>query len=687
MTKILLPPKNTVWGVIVNPNSSNTYRHCLSFDNEAGKDLFINTQLFNGGDYKQLMQQQPNIAFVRNSATNGEFKVNIEDYPNETFTSLLNKDFVILWEDGVYSFYTVVGERDGTSGNIIFTCELDIFFTYDITKMFNNQKTRIETAHIDRFALDDKKNVLPILNNYTSPIYSKEEFDDIAPEDYHPSSKNITCKLDYSEHMINVAEREQINEIFNNGNWSILYHNTKEQKLTPIKTKSGTLPYSVSIGLVYESIESFHTEINFYLTDDARDPDDVRNNTTRIVIQHNPEIIEDGNTIHNGYTTTGVNPFANYKDQFRDDYTLRMGNFGELNVYINRSLLIANDSKGINLVKLTNDRYVINTLTSPSSLSKDKYKYTYMDDIEIFPNFNFINFPYTKHDNYKQELKSYFYPYRKFKFSFGSKNYFDIKPQYLKDTIEVSYNYAFMSETHYTYATFRNYQLLYDYNNNGVIDLTENKHFIDINNYSLPTDINAWNEFNIRNKSQQTTAFATKGIGVGLGLIGAAKSAVSGNTSGITAGISASAGSAFSIANQIAMRSDIKNTPNKLVPSSSSLVIDSNTKNMNPSTTEYLIHPNDLTSIRQHFYKYGYAFHNRLYNINDLLKTRFWFNYIKAPETFENIHLQVSSEIKQIINDTIADGITIWHWRDGQVFQGIKNYDYINTEWSVWKAA
>lgn len=54
------------------------------------------------------------------------------------------------------------------------------------------------------------------------------------------------------------------------------------------------------------------------------------------------------------------------------------------------------------------------------------------------------------------------------------------------------------------------------------------------------------------------------------------------------------------------------------------------------------------------------------------------FQYFEIKQTFENIDLPLSAEIKQQINDIFEQGITFWFFREDLVFEGIKNYEQEN---------
>jgi hypothetical protein len=166
MTKILLTNKNSEWGIIVNPVANNTYRHILDFDSEDTKDRFINTQLFPNipnFDYKVEIEKTKPISRIVIDSVKAIFRVDIDDYPNETIHSLLNKDFAIVKDSGVFYYYSLSGKTKNTK-IVEYEAELDIFFQYDIKTIFNNTKAEVESAHYDRYRKEADGKIVADIN-------------------------------------------------------------------------------------------------------------------------------------------------------------------------------------------------------------------------------------------------------------------------------------------------------------------------------------------------------------------------------------------------------------------------------------------------------------------------------------------------------------------------------------------
>jgi hypothetical protein len=114
-----------------------------------------------------------------------------------------------------------------------------------------------------------------------------------------------------------------------------------------------------------------------------------------------------------------------------------------------------------------------------------------------------------------------------------------------------------------------------------------------------------------------------------------------------------------SIASRQAHIKDLKNVPNNFTFSQSNYLY-----NQLLTGSSFKILDLRLPEIIQEqlaieFYKYGVNYEYRLYNINDLINTRYYFNYVKIPECYENISKALSVDIKLTINDSLKNGITI----------------------------
>lgn len=685
MTKVLLSNINSVWGVIVNPQSSNTYRHILSFKDEDTKKQFISNELFNGENFEDKIKNQHEIGFVHLTASTAEFSVSPKDYQNETIDSLLNKDFAIVLEEGEYKYYTLQGVRKGQT--IYYTAELDIFFTYDITTMFNDKQTRIKRAMSDRYKHDQNGKIVPVtletdINpDYDNPIFSPENFDDKVNNAIVPVESPKPLKID----LTNKVKDE---------NDTVITDNTLLDKISNyLNTSQFTI---VNIGKQFSRIGSHKLPYGIFVAPSSNAPVDSNFKVDYEFVTPNgrPEkwssfqqsFLEDPNIVPNTYTVSWKNILTDYISQTDGStkyveltynsntdkikmiiHTTDLNQSNERNLLFNKGWIVRADG----ILHLTS---VNSFIEEENIISNNQLKLQH-----IFNNSTILLNPIAKRKN---DLKLSFSPYSEIQLKTSGQYNFKFEPQYIKTKeLKVKTKFGFQSEINSHTITFEDYKNIFTANYNS-----ENNIFMEHTNYSLPTDINAWAQYINNNKSSQNAGWVNTGVKAGLGILGVLASPFTGGASlGITAlaGVSLATQAGTEINSKLAQIEDKKREPDQIVKSASTFFIDDIEKGFFPKTTQYELSPIIKSEINDYFHMYGYNFNNRIFNINDYIKNRYRFNYIEANETFENIKLQASAEIKQLINDSLADGVTIWHVRDLNTFKGIKAYDYENFEISL----
>ena len=95
-------------------------------------------------------------------------------------------------------------------------------------------------------------------------------------------------------------------------------------------------------------------------------------------------------------------------------------------------------------------------------------------------------------------------------------------------------------------------------------------------------------------------------------------------------------------------------------------------------------------TVANYFMKNGYSYQTlQDYNAKNLQKSRYWYNYVQLSGCFENIILQVTNEVKEIIEASFKQGITFFHVRkkkDGSLaYTSIKDYSLNNLEMSLYE--
>ena len=724
MSKILLSNINSLWGVIINPNASNIYRHILSFDSPELKTSFISKYLFNDENYKDLLALQPEISLTQKTSLNAEFKVSITDYPNETFDSLLNKDFAIVLENGIEKFYTLVGERVGQI--VKYTAELDIFFTYDVkNEIFNDKEFNVSRAMYDRFYVNSlrKWDYKIYEKYYDNPLFSAENFDGDIEKNLEPVSskgENLTHDFEpyisssilsdirpYTRGVNKAVQRTRWNLIFrkagtdiNESFWdyndyggdsesSFFLKNHPESKFPYIAT---VIPNSAT-WYDDDTRTTYHVRYWGQIIDPRYPGDDL----------HPMDVldIKNPNTMKNTYTILPFDPFnEDIKNVKIDIYEKTINDDGS--VYIGVKFIFLESNNG-DLGSGLLGRWRTYKTPPPIAIERNAYNiavtnskqtdYYFKTSMSPLPNKDFINsLTINSPLNLENEIKTLGNPYRKFTILSPSKNQYDLNPfLFLKNTpIEYKRSFLYIPELWGYYMQFKNYNKILTSNEPDDMTTQLNWHFEDYANYSLPTETDKYEEFLIRNKSQINNNLLSKKTNLGLGVltsaVGIAGTVLTGGVTAIASagaiigGITNAVKASNSIKQDLAMLADLKRTPNTIEGIGSTGIADFAIKNINPSILEFRLPLQMRNRIQTFFYQHGYNWNNRLENWNNIFNKRYYFEYFELNGIFENIKLQAAADVKQLINDTFEKGITIWHVRDLTTFKGIKNYKYENLE-------
>lgn len=770
--KLLLAQRNTLWGVIVNPRSSNQYRHVLSFDSPQLKDEWLNKEIFNNQNHKDLLKSSPHRDITYIDGLRIEFRVEPTEYPNETFYSLMNKDFVVMEDTSVnpseYRYYAITSAK--RKGNTVqYEAELDIFFTYDIKDMFNDTDVQVSRGMVDRYfqGTDDKgvHALYPIHlqggQDFRSPFYASDDYEESLAKSTLPASTPKPALFDYTpfleeilvdnekilgdnaphtllkneDSQLNDEIKEYANEILNSINWEIVHYKIDGGGIeSHIRCNSR----NVNNNLQNLGIKPNHINLErpisarVSIDDGNRTPIyDQRNNIGDLYFAQgflNKEL-QDPKLIKNTRHISSIPPYAGFisDKNFKVQIVVRLTpdpTQGKLN-YIDINLLFGvervNDSGGnptgdYNLfdadsreitlytkpysggTSFNNVGFVVREIQTENDAKTRRYgskkhtKHKIAVDLEIFKPIHSLSINTKVVNTHPNEPKLDFYPFRYFSLKNFSPNSMVIAPQNIigfenKLTFKVGFGYLVDSWTQW--AVIDNYKK--QWLPNDQIANNENQFFSDTTSYSLYTETNAWEEYSIRNKSQMQTSITSAKVNAGMGIAGAgiagATSALTGNPLGVIGAIFGGASIASKSMMEInkikALKQDLHNTPNSIVNSGTTLPMDLNMKVNQLNITEYRLDPLLDLMVREHIYKYGYNFKGKLEKASKVLNNRYYFNYIEIQDCYENVKIQLSAEAKQLINDTLNTGLTVWNVRDLATFKGIKNYDYENVEMSL----
>lgn len=717
--KIIVGNQNTKWGVIIKPSSSNIYRHILSFDTQALKDEFINDYIFPNKDYKKLLNDSIDRADAYDDSMHISFRVDRKsEYPNETIESMLNKDICATMDvDGNIKFWAITGAKHKGSEVIEYTAEVDIFFTYDIKKMFGGQ-TMIKQAMIDRYKISPHdQNVLQYsfynpspedgrynVVDYTSQLFNNEEFDNIKPDALVQKEKTQLIGYDFKSHIIsNVPDetKERVSNLLNNLVWNTMaVANSDEPKFNHFGNSK--VPYytvlwadePIGEGVIEVVISKYDGPKGNYknkLSVSTKNPDIFKLLKVPTALKSSRQMSIVSPLVQHGMLGMSADGLKGGEIVVTTHADNIIIDKIEINLYSadNSQIDIANinvssdkdnpDNMQILVVKEHGGHFNENIWNQKHgfSLYQNNF-YKPMGDPPLLAYLKDIS-PWEP----ESEVKAKFAPYRQLELKGISNNTFYYEPQYLSAK-PLRWNIFNSYELSMSQVAIQslNYKDIYEFPTTK-----ENKYFLDQAGYNMPTTSTDYDEFNARHKEQFSSGLFSSGLKAGIGgLIAAGSAAASGGLTAIAGGASLAFSSGMEIKQQLAQKEDMKNAPAHVNNASTTFMFDKFLKDPHYKLTMYGLPPVEELLIQQHFFKYGYNLKNRIVDINKYLNTRYRFNYIEAPETYENIKLQVSAEVKQIIDGSIAEGLTIWHYRRKDKFKGIKEYTFNNPEMSIYNA-
>ena len=292
------------------------------------------------------------------------------------------------------------------------------------------------------------------------------------------------------------------------------------------------------------------------------------------------------------------------------------------------------------------------------------------------------------------ETKLNTYPYSYIQMSHNNKSveikYENIKSKYIDARINIYGAFSFLIYN-------RNYAMKENINtdndnlgyNYGIATQTIN---------DIPLTSDAYLTYMLTRSAQAVTGVAVKGMaGVTSAILGGIAVANASNPLGAVAGFGAlvggitTAGSA--IAEEVAKREDLKNTPPNLENMSNDGTFSTESKTIIPILQYMEIKDEYKQQCYSYFRLFGYKA-NRLatptYDGNGTivsdnmnLKSRYYFNYIKCADI--NIELGYNRDYHDKIISIFKNGITFWHYRTGMGYNNFKpfNYRYENIEMSL----
>jgi hypothetical protein len=676
ITQILLTTRNSSWGVMVNPVATNTYQHILSWESEELKDWFINKYLFNDEnfDYKSKIKEMPNKPLSIISDTKCVFKVDTKDYDLPMY-ELRQKDLAIIleadcefdengkpfnYQNEKYTFWAL-SEISAPVGHIVqYTGELDIFFTYNIKDMFNSTKqVKVSRAHTNRYIKDGDVYIPNITRESVGNF--PEDIDNNFDFTFIPNKPLYQHEDIYIYALTNMSSFKELSIVIPLSYTAadISYY----MKLRKWKKESYTQQYLMQ---PYNIIEIEHSWSKLL----AHSPYTYSVMVLPCKLQRPSNEGVYGNEIE--YSATVGNE-ENWKKYWLK-YYFDTGSLS-INVKTNYPILVTKEFADIDEV----------------------FKWEYEGKI--------YRSPYYKNELIDLEGNNYVIDNN----ILDNLDSFDMKIEEAINTEAASVTYRIITD----YTNKSNIQndifgLQTEYNTNM------SKVVNGFDNY-MAYNSAQFNNAKKNAKRHQTQSIIKGALGVVGGVIteglSVASMALTGGlvgAGGISSGINTITNSGIEIANSkeelngvLAQQKDLQNQPVEISNSSPYATMLTNIKydkvitsdNEPPEINNYnrrffeiweKVPPNIVREkLAFYFHTAGVNFAGTFQNINELISSRYYFNYIQlSSSVFENIieTLDLSQNIRNIIDSSLSKGLTVWHIRDKGKFKGIKYYNVNNVE-------
>lgn len=292
---------------------------------------------------------------------------------------------------------------------------------------------------------------------------------------------------------------------------------------------------------------------------------------------------------------------------------------------------------------------------------------------------------YTKKRNIANEVKLYYSQFKKYKLStIFSDNEYEILTQFVEGTdIEFDMKIGLQSEMNsvFVYPT-----------NEKRLDNIQNKMGLAVNvNFEIPINSVAFNEYISQHRRDAKIGYLggagekiVGGIVAGAGIGAVGGGGVGAIPGAIVGGLAGTGGAIFNGISHGREMKDLKATPDTPKSNFNYYGILVNMLIEKSSTFLRVLELPDDYKQRAYDYLYAMGYTIRKVDfITNWLNTRYYFNYIKTGSVFSNIGLNLSAKQKQIISDSMENGITVWYYRDKETFKGILNYEYENQEMSL----
>lgn len=313
------------------------------------------------------------------------------------------------------------------------------------------------------------------------------------------------------------------------------------------------------------------------------------------------------------------------------------------------------------------------------ALSSDILKDTLVDfgviDLYYRQMFEKFDFTKTSSPSIERETKLFTYPFSYFTLDTNQNEPLILKPQFINaftspstDNMKFKFNQAISTSpiTKYYLEGYKG-----DYSG-SVTTLINNS----VNDLTVASSALA--DYLALNKASATTGIAVNtALDLGVNALRTGVGMATGNTFTISNAISGVSGIGRRILNENFKRQDLEQGPLNFKSKGNNIY--SYMQQYGKDIGVQLCHYDLKGEYKNFAYKY---FRNFGYACKEIktpdLKSRYYFNYIEIPDV--NLSTNIDNEYIQQIKNVYSKGITIWHYRNAEMWGGIFNYQYENGE-------
>lgn len=703
MYKCFLPPNNSTWGVIVRPQAGNVYREVYAAEDQNAWFRFLANELNNNISLIDTFTNLLTTEYIRKDYLNAEVKISSDELDangnkvyNQNEHWFLTKDILITsYNDGtndLFEVWCVKNVEVDAPGVYKYILELDLFMTlsYKLKTMLGSGKRLLLTSGHwpnNQFGLNSP-NYLPTTTELQK-IYN-QSIGKIQPgwEKLQLFEKSTQVLIPKSD--------PRYTEAINYLNKTYFMHILVTALQDMVPSYKGTW-FNES---VYFS--DMFCLLGALVPDDNHRVIGITNDGTNIAFKNAYDAVQNGTLTASGLVENTTYPIYGFcRDINGLTVYLDGENVNTFDIYIDfagqttrpvyaseANLYLVCQGVGLNgrfhrKGGIWTDPLNTAVLKTPKSL--------YVDDPNPDNPANYYNHPRL----FCSDILDY-------KIFLPDGTSYNIYPEYLlSDTQEIEITENITPEGHLLRMAPNdtiddpNYTRIYGNNPwTGYYASTNSP-------MCFPTFTDPWQQYIAGHRETATQGFATEqklakmnmGLNIAKGAFSGISDLMKGNIGGAITGAVNTAQDAINdhynnIVKPQLERKDIAETPGKIDKGNGDLVSSLGLFKNRALIYKGELPQNDLAIVATQIFEFGLNNINRNILSENLFDQKYWFEYKKVLGVFENIEEPLPVPAKQVIDDSLANGIRIWHIRNsGEDIKYLKINDFSKNNPDYSKAA